>query len=161
MGMDEIQPVENTSPKIEPEQLKQWLDEGREVVLLDVRNDYEVEVGTFVDAVPIGVDSFRTFPDAVDTLPAEMKEKPIVMFCTGGIRCEKAGPLMEGKGFGQIYQLNGGILKYFEDCGGEHYDGDCFVFDKRVAVDPELQDCLLYTSPSPRDLSTSRMPSSA
>lgn len=140
MGMDEIQPVENTSPKIEPEQLKQWLDEGREVVLLDVRNDYEVEVGTFVDAVPIGVDSFRTFPDAVDTLPAEMKEKPIVMFCTGGIRCEKAGPLMEDKGFGEIYQLNGGILKYFEDCGGEHYDGDCFVFDKRVAVDPELQE---------------------
>ena len=140
MGMDEIQPVENTSPKIEPEQLKQWLDEGREVVLLDVRNDYEVEVGTFVDAVPIGVDSFRTFPDAVDTLPAEMKEKPIVMFCTGGIRCEKAGPLMEDKGFGEIYQLNGGILKYFEDCGGEHYDGDCFVFDKRVAVDPGLQE---------------------
>ena len=140
MGMDEIKPLQKTSPKIEPDRLKAWLDEGREVVLLDVRNDYEIEVGTFENAVPIGVDSFRTFPDAVDTLPAEMKDKPIVMFCTGGIRCEKAGPLMEQKGFGEIYQLDGGILKYFEDCGGDHYEGDCFVFDKRVAVDPKLQE---------------------
>jgi RluA family pseudouridine synthase len=140
MGVETIQPEEKTSPKIKAETLKQWLDEGREVALLDTRNDYEIDLGTFENAIPIGVDSFREFPAAVDTLPSDLKSKPIVMFCTGGIRCEKAGPLMEEKGFQEVYQLDGGILKYFEDCGGDHYDGDCFVFDKRVAVDPGLQE---------------------
>ncbi len=116
------------------------LDEGREVVLLDTRNDYEVQVGTFDGALPIGVDNFRDFPAAVRELPDELKQKPIVMFCTGGIRCEKAGPLMEAEGFQQIFQLDGGILKYFEECGGAHYHGDCFVFDKRVALNPELKE---------------------
>ena len=74
---------------------KQWLDEGRPVTLLDTRNDYEVKLGTFKNAWAIGVDHFREFPDAVRKLPAQMKEAPIVMFCTGGIRCEKAGPFME------------------------------------------------------------------
>ncbi|QDS95637.1 Ribosomal large subunit pseudouridine synthase A [Roseimaritima multifibrata] len=138
-GVDGIDPRQRTSPKLTAEELKQWLDEGREVTLLDVRNDYEIKLGTFADALPIGVDHFRHFPEAVDALPEEMKEKPLVMFCTGGIRCEKAGPLMQGKGFEQVYQLDGGILKYFETCGESHYDGDCFVFDGRVALDPQLQ----------------------
>lgn len=140
MGMDEIQPEQKTSPKLAATELKKWLDEGRDVTMLDVRNDYEIELGTFDNAVPIRVDSFREFPEAVDSLPDDLKQKPIVMFCTGGIRCEKAGPLMEQKGFEEIYQLDGGILKYFEDCGSDHYAGDCFVFDKRVAVNPELQE---------------------
>ncbi len=140
MGVETIQPARNTSPKIEATQLKAWLDEGRDIAMLDVRNDYEIELGTFDNAIPIGVDSFRDFPAAVDSLSDELKQKPIVMFCTGGIRCEKAGPLMEEKGFQEIYQLNGGILKYFEDCGEEHYDGDCFVFDKRVAVNAKLEE---------------------
>ena len=140
MGHDEIRPHQQSSPKLSAKELKKWLDEGRDVTLLDVRNDYEVEVGTFKDAVPIGVDSFRDFPDAAEKLPGELKQKPIVMFCTGGIRCEKAGPLMENQGFQEIYQLDGGILKYFEECGGDHYDGDCFVFDKRVVLDPGLQE---------------------
>ena len=71
-------------------------------------------------------------------MPAELKQQPIVMFCTGGIRCEKAGPYMEREGFEQVFQLDGGILKYFEECGGEHYAGECFVFDRRVGVDPSL-----------------------
>lgn len=140
MGVETIQPASKTSPKIEAKQLKAWLDEGRDLAMLDVRNDYEIELGTFHDAIPIGVDSFRDFPAAVETLAEELKKKPIVMFCTGGIRCEKAGPLMEEKGFQEIYQLDGGILKYFEDCGEEHYDGDCFVFDKRVAVNAKLEE---------------------
>jgi UPF0176 protein len=140
MGIDEIQPARRTSPKLAATELKQWLDEGREVTLLDVRNDYEVGVGTFVGAKAIGVDHFRHFPAAVKTLPAELKAKPVVMFCTGGIRCEKAGPFMEQEGFEHIYQLDGGILKYFEECGGAHYEGDCFVFDKRVALAPDLKE---------------------
>ena len=140
MGVETIRPVQKTSPKISASQLKDWLDEGKDLTLLDVRNDYEVEVGTFSNAVPVGVDHFRQFPEATKRLPAEMKSKPIVMFCTGGIRCEKAGPLMEQEGFNEVYQLDGGILKYFEECGGDHYDGDCFVFDKRVAVDPDLNE---------------------
>jgi RluA family pseudouridine synthase len=140
MGVEQIVPANKTSPKMTAAELKQWLDEGKEFTLLDVRNDYEVEVGTFEKAIPIGVDHFRKFPEATKSLPDEIKEKPIVMFCTGGIRCEKAGPLMEEEGFKEIYQLDGGILRYFELVGGDHYDGDCFVFDKRVAVDPNLEE---------------------
>jgi len=139
-GVDGVDPRIETSQKLSARELKQWLDEGKEVELLDVRNDYEVELGTFRDAKPIGVDHFRDFPSAVDRLPAQMKTRPLVMFCTGGIRCEKAGPLMQQRGFEEVYQLDGGILKYFEEVGGEHYDGECFVFDKRVAVDADLQE---------------------
>ena len=140
MGIDQIRPAAKTSPKLPAQTLKTWLDEGKDVTLLDVRNDYEIEVGTFSNAIPIGIDHFRKFPDASKRLPSDLKNKPLVMFCTGGIRCEKAGPLMEKEGFNEIYQLDGGILRYFEDCGGEHYDGDCFVFDKRVAVDSSLKE---------------------
>ncbi len=138
-GVEDIDPRRRTSPKLSAEELKRWLDEGRDVTLLDVRNDYEVKLGTFASAQAIGVDHFRDFPAAVDALPEDLKEKPVVMFCTGGIRCEKAGPLMQGKGFQNVFQLDGGILKYFETCGEAHYDGDCFVFDDRVALDPRLQ----------------------
>ncbi|MBL9115758.1 MAG: sulfurtransferase [Verrucomicrobiaceae bacterium] len=137
-GVDGVDPSKHTSPKLKAAELKQWLDEGRPVTLLDTRNDYEVKLGTFRHALPIGVDHFRDFPAAVRQLPPEMKDQPIVMFCTGGIRCEKAGPFMEMEGFKNIYQLDGGILKYFEEIGGDHYDGECFVFDQRVGVDPAL-----------------------
>lgn len=139
-GVENIEPGRYTSPKLPAEVLRDWLDNQREVVLLDVRNDYEVKVGTFKNALPIGVDHFRDFPAAVEQLPEEIRERPVVMFCTGGIRCEKAGPFMERAGFRHVYQLEGGILKYFEECGGAHYEGDCFVFDKRVAVDPQLKE---------------------
>lgn len=137
-GVTGIEPGKQTSPKLAPRQLKRWLDEGRPITLLDTRNDYEVKLGTFQNAVTLGIEHFRNFPDAVDRLPAELKQCPIVMFCTGGIRCEKAGPYMERAGFERIFQLDGGILKYFEECGGAHYQGECFVFDQRVGVDPNL-----------------------
>ena len=155
-GVPGIDPTRHTSPKLAARELKQWLDEGRPVTLLDTRNDYEVRLGTFRNALPIGVDHFRDFPAAVARLPESLKEQPIVMFCTGGIRCEKAGPYMESQGFRQILQLDGGILKYFEECGGAHYDGECFVFDQRVGLDPSLQEteaaqcfrCLTPLSPA-------------
>ena len=139
-GVEGIEPGRRTSPKLPAKLLKQWLDEGRPVTLLDTRNDYEVKLGTFRNALPIGVKQFREFPAAVRQLPDTMKEQPIVMFCTGGIRCEKAGPFMEREGFRNIFQLEGGILKYFEECGSAHYEGECFVFDQRVGVDPSLRE---------------------
>jgi RluA family pseudouridine synthase len=139
-GIEGIVPGQRTSPKLPARTLKQWLDEGRVFTLLDTRNDYEVKLGTFRNALSVGIDHFREFPTAVRKLPAELKEQPIVMFCTGGIRCEKAGPFMENEGFKNIFQLEGGILKYFDECGSAHYNGECFVFDQRVGVDPNLQE---------------------
>jgi UPF0176 protein len=139
-GVDGIDPARRTSPKLSARELKRWLDEGRPVTLLDTRNDYEVKLGTFRNALPIGIDHFRDFPKAVTRLSPELKKQPIVMFCTGGIRCEKAGPYMEREGFESVFQLDGGILKYFEEVGGAHYDGECFVFDQRVGLDPSLHE---------------------
>lgn len=153
-GVESVRPADYTSPKIPPRELKRWLDEGRQVTLLDTRNDYEVRLGTFKGALVPGIDTFRQFPEAVRRLPDELKDEPVVMFCTGGIRCEKAGPFMEQEGFRRIYQLDGGILKYFEECGGEHYDGECFVFDQRVGVDPGLSEtgsAVCYACQAPLD----------
>jgi UPF0176 protein len=138
VGCQEVPPQENASPKIAPERLKQWLDQKIPVALLDTRNDYEVALGTFRGAIDLNLKNFREFPAAAAALPEEIKKQPVVMFCTGGIRCEKIGPYMKGLGFEEIYQLEGGILKYFEECQHEHYDGECFVFDQRVALDPML-----------------------
>lgn len=139
-GVEGIDPVNKPSPRLKPAKLKEWLDEGKPLVLLDTRNDYEVKLGTFKGAIPAGIDHFRKFPQAVEQLPVEMRDAPVVTFCTGGIRCEKAAPLMEKMGFKEVYQLEGGILKYFEDVGGDHYEGECFVFDQRVGLDPALRE---------------------
>ncbi len=138
VGCDAIAPEQNAAPKLTPAELKAWLNENREVVLLDTRNDYEVALGTFRGAIDLNLKNFREFPTAASALPDAIKKKPVVMFCTGGIRCEKIGPYMKGLGFESIYQLEGGILKYFEECEQAHYEGECFVFDQRVAVDPAL-----------------------
>jgi RluA family pseudouridine synthase len=160
-GVEAVRPADYTSPKIAPKELKRWLDEGRPVTLLDTRNDYEVKLGTFRGAIDPDIKTFRGFPDAVRKLPDELRDQPVVMFCTGGIRCEKAGPFMEMEGFKQIYQLDGGILKYFEECGGAHYDGDCFVFDQRVGVDPALCEsdhAVCFTCLAPLDASDQEDP---
>jgi RluA family pseudouridine synthase len=161
-GVPGIEPAKRTSPKLAPRELKRWLDEGRPLTLLDTRNDYEVQIGTFENAVTLGLDHFRNFPAAVEQLSPELKQKPIVMFCTGGIRCEKAGPYMERAGFQQVFQLEGGILKYFEECGGAHYSGECFVFDRRIGVDASLAEtentqCFACQAPlSPQEKEDSR-----
>ena len=139
-GVEGIDPARMPAPRLDPRELKRWLDEGRPVTLLDTRNDYEVKLGTFQNAVVPVLDHFRGFPAAVRALPAELKTRPVVTFCTGGIRCEKAAPFLVREGFSEVYQLEGGILKYFELCGGAHYEGECFVFDRRVGVDPKLQE---------------------
>ena len=139
-GVNNISPANSATPTISPAELKRWMDEGHPFTLLDVRNDYEIQIGTFDTAMPIGISHFRDFLPAAQRLPSHLKQQPVVMFCTGGIRCEKAGPLLEQEGFENVLQLDGGILKYFEHCGGQHYHGDCFVFDQRVAVDSHLQE---------------------
>ena len=139
-GVEGIDPARRPTAKLPARTLKQWLDEGRTITLLDTRNDYEVRMGTFRGAVPAGIGHFREFPKVIEKLPEELKQMPVVMFCTGGIRCEKAGPFLESAGFQNVLQLDGGILKYFEECGGAHYEGECFVFDRRVGVDPELRE---------------------
>ncbi|MGI8431816.1 MAG: rhodanese-related sulfurtransferase [Chthoniobacterales bacterium] len=139
-GVEGIDPARLPAPRVTPRELKRWLDEGRSVTLLDTRNSYEVKLGTFRGARSLKLDHFREFPEAARSLPNEIKDEPVVTFCTGGIRCEKAAPLLEQAGFRKVFQLEGGILNYFEQCGGAHYEGDCFVFDKRVALDASLRE---------------------
>jgi len=140
LGMDDIRPAEFTGPYISPTEFKRMLDDGEEVVVLDTRNDYETRVGMFEGAVDLDIATFRQFPDAIETLPDEYQSKTVVMYCTGGIRCEKASAVMLKAGFEDVRQLEGGILGYFEECGGTHWSGDCFVFDQRVALDHQLEE---------------------
>ncbi|QDV09054.1 rhodanese superfamily protein [Planctomycetes bacterium Poly30] len=137
-GVEGIDPRSHTAPRITATELKQWLDEGRPFTLLDTRNDFEVAAGTFKNAIPIRVQNFRDFPKAVQALPESLKATPVVTFCTGGIRCEKAAPYLEQANFEEVYQLDGGILKYFEEVGGAHYEGTCVVFDERESLTPAL-----------------------
>jgi UPF0176 protein len=123
--------------------LRRWLDRGlddagREVVLLDTRNAFEVAHGTFRQARHFGLSRFSEFPQAFDAHRDELRGKTVVGFCTGGIRCEKAVLYLQDEGLHHCYQLEGGILKYFEEVGSAHFDGTCFVFDERVALDARL-----------------------
>lgn len=140
MGIDEIDPFTFTGEKITPKELQDKLNNNEDIVLLDTRNEYEVRLGTFEDAVDLNLDSFRDFPKKIMSLDQKMKNKEIVMFCTGGVRCEKASALMLKNGFKNVKQIDGGVIKYFEDTGGSYWNGDCFVFDDRVALDKNLNE---------------------
>jgi len=140
IGLDHIKPAIHTGEEITPTEFKSLLDEGKEVLVLDTRNDYECRIGTFQNAVELDIKSFRDFPRAVSEMSDELKDTPVVMFCTGGIRCEKASVVMMDAGFSDVKQLKGGILGYFEEVGGDYWEGDCFVFDHRVAVNPDLKE---------------------
>lgn len=139
LGKGRFQHQSDSAHTIKPLQLKQWLDEGKDVILLDTRNLNETKIGSFENAKILDIQSFTQFPDAVLRTQLQNEERPIVMFCTGGVRCEKVLPWMLENGFNQLYQLEGGIIKYFQECGGQHYSGECFVFDDRIAIDPELK----------------------
>lgn len=136
----DVRPAVNTARYLPPEELKRWIDEGRDFVLLDTRNQYEVEIGSFAGATHLDIPNFRAIEAKLANVSDATRAKPVVAFCTGGIRCEKATPIMMQMGFEDVYQLDGGILNYFERCGGVHYRGECFVFDKRVAVDASLNE---------------------
>ena len=138
-GIETIRPEVRTAASITPETLKSWFKERPDLVLLDTRNSFEVEFGSFENSLHLELKHFRDFPTAVQKLPDTIKKAPVVTFCTGGIRCEKAAAFLLDAGFDEVYQLEGGILNYFEKCGGDHYDGLCFVFDDRKALTPSLE----------------------
>jgi UPF0176 protein len=139
-----IKPEEGRAPAVDPKRLKRWLDQGHDdagkpVVMVDTRNAFEVDVGTFNETIDYRIEKFSEFPDVIAQHKDELAGKTVVTFCTGGIRCEKAAIHMQNVGFDSVYQLDGGILKYFEEVGGDHYTGDCFVFDYRTALNPKLE----------------------
>ena len=140
LGRDDINPRELTGDYISPRELFEMYETKEDVIVLDTRNEYETRVGLFENAVDLQLDTFRDFPSAIETLPEEYKDKQIVMYCTGGIRCEKASAVMMKAGFHDVKQLEGGVLDYFKETGGAYWNGDCFVFDERVALDKELKE---------------------
>lgn len=132
------------APAVAPETVARWLqqghdDDGRPVVMLDTRNRQEVAYGTFEGALTLPIDKFTDLPAALEPHRPALAGKTVVSFCTGGIRCEKAALWMHNAGMDNVLQLDGGILGYFEKVGGQGYEGGCFVFDARVAVDPALE----------------------
>lgn len=138
-----IRPEAGRAPAVAPATLARWLesgadDQGRPVVMLDTRNAFEVDAGTFEGAIDWRIERFTQFPAAVQAHRDALRGKTVVSFCTGGIRCEKAALYMAETGIEHVYQLEGGILKYFEETGGKGFKGHCFVFDERVALDAAL-----------------------
>ena len=140
LGRDDINPRELTGDYVTPQELYAMYENNEDVIVLDTRNVYETRVGLFENAVDLQLDTFRDFPDAIEQLPEEYKDKQIVMYCTGGIRCEKASAIMLKAGFSDVKQLEGGVLDYFKETGGKYWNGDCFVFDERVALDTDLNE---------------------
>jgi UPF0176 protein len=138
-----IRPAQGRAPSVDPATLRRWLaqghdDEGRPVVTLDTRNAFEVDHGTFDGAIDWRIGKFTDFPPALRAHKDDLRDKTVVSFCTGGIRCEKAAILMREEGLPHVYQLEGGILKYFELTDGAHYHGGCFVFDERAVLATDL-----------------------
>ena len=140
-----IKPELGRAPVVTAPVLKRWLDQGhddqgRPVVMVDTRNAFEVDVGTFENTIDYRIHKFSEFPEVIEKHKNDLNDKTVVTFCTGGIRCEKAAIHMQNIGYEHVYQLEGGILKYFEEVGGAHYKGDCFVFDHRTALNPQLEE---------------------
>ena len=143
MNHPTIAPAQGRAPAVSPADLQRWLDQGHDdqgqaLVMLDTRNAFEVGHGKFAGALDWGLDKFSEFPQAAQEHLADLQGKTVVSYCTGGIRCEKAAIYLRELGLTEVYQLDGGILQYFEDRGGAHFEGDCFVFDERVALAPDL-----------------------
>lgn len=139
MGVPEIKPHHSPAPYVNAQEFAQWLNENKDMVVLDTRNDYEVRIGKFKNAIDLNIQHFSQFPQESTRQLEQFKDKTIVTYCTGGIRCEKAAPYLIAAGY-NVYQLEGGIIKYLEVVGDQHFEGECFVFDKRMAVDGHLKE---------------------
>lgn len=141
MGVKDIDPNETVGTYVDPEDWNELISDP-DVVLIDTRNDYEVEIGTFKGALNPDTQTFREFPQWVEDNRGKLQKPKVAMFCTGGIRCEKASSFMKLNGFDDVYHLKGGILKYLETQPEKEslWEGDCFVFDQRVAVKHGLKE---------------------
>ena len=139
LGRPDIRPTQDKSTHVGPQQWNELLANPQTLVV-DTRNHYEVELGTFPNSIDPATDSFSQFQDFAEKLAETGVDRPLAMFCTGGIRCEKAAALMQALGFDEVYQLQGGILNYLKNVpdSENQWHGECFVFDKRVAVDRDL-----------------------
>ncbi|UTT86594.1 rhodanese-related sulfurtransferase [Vibrio pelagius] len=140
MGVEGIDPRHVVGTYVKPKDWNELISDP-DVVLVDTRNDYEVDIGTFKNAVNPNTETFREFPQYVEENLDPAKHKKVAMFCTGGIRCEKSTAYMKEQGFEEVYHLEGGILKYLEEVPEEEsmWEGDCYVFDGRVAVNHQLE----------------------
>lgn len=133
-GFKHIDPNKQTGIHLEPEQWKRMMHE-EDVVVLDCRSDYEYNLGKFKNAVTMDIHNFREIPEHIEELKEKYKDKKIMTYCTGGIKCEKASGYLLEQGFENVYQLHGGIIKYGLEAGGEDFDGKCYVFDNRIAAE--------------------------
>lgn len=153
-GLDHIKPREKTGKYVEPADFKK-LKHDPDVVILDVRSNYEHSLGKFSNAVTLDMENFRDFPQKIEELE-KYKDKKVITYCTGGIKCEKASAYLLEKGFKDVYQLHGGIIKYGIEEGGEDFEGKCYVFDNRIAanvnrVNPKtISRCYVCETPSDR-----------
>ena len=140
MGQPQVDPTASVGRYVNPEDWNALISDP-DVILVDTRNDYEYQVGTFKNAVNPNTESFREFPQYVKEQLDPQKHKKVAMFCTGGIRCEKSTAYLKEQGFDEVYHLEGGILKYLEDVPAEEslWEGECFVFDNRVTVNHQLE----------------------
>lgn len=117
---------------VSPRTLKKWITRN-EAILLDARNNYETKIGKFKDAITLDIENFRDFSDVTNDI-AHFKNKKVVMYCTGGVRCEKSSAFLVQNGFSNVYQLDGGVLNYINQFPDTHFEGRCFVFDSRLSV---------------------------
>ncbi|MEX0968182.1 MAG: rhodanese-related sulfurtransferase [Bacteroidia bacterium] len=152
---DDIKPYKETGKHLEPKDFREMMDRD-DVVVLDVRSNYEHTLGRFRKAVTLDMENFREFPDKLQELE-QYKDKTVVTYCTGGIKCEKASALLLKKGFRDVYQLKGGILNYGKEAGGENFDGKCYVFDERISVDVNQVNPTLVSTCAHCGEKTSRM----
>jgi UPF0176 protein len=141
MGVEDLDPARDAGTYVEPQDWNALISDP-ETVVIDTRNDYETAIGTFRGAVDPGTASFREFPGWAEARREDLAGRKVAMFCTGGIRCEKATAYMRSIGIEDVYHLKGGILKYLEDVPQEQslWDGECFVFDERVSVTHGLRE---------------------
>ncbi|MHB1316532.1 MAG: oxygen-dependent tRNA uridine(34) hydroxylase TrhO [Minisyncoccota bacterium] len=136
---DDINPNQITGKHLQPEELKEWYESGKEFYVIDMRNDYEFKVGHFKDSVLMPIQNFRDIPSALSYIE-HLKEKTVLPVCTGGVRCEKASGLLVREGFKDVYQLHGGIVNYMEKYPAQEFKGTLYVFDKRITMDFDPKD---------------------
>jgi UPF0176 protein len=154
-GLGHINPTVRTGGYVEPEEFRKMIKEEDDLVILDVRSNYEHKLGKFKNAITLDIDNFRDFPEKINELEA-YKGKKIVTYCTGGIKCEKASAFLLEQGFENVHQLHGGIIKYGLEAEGEDFEGKCYVFDNRLSVDVNkvnpkvVSKCYICEKPSDR-----------